>query len=454
LSANVAQTVAGERVTFTAKPPTSKKYVRLSAKQKRKARLVLQRRDGATWRTVASKKVAKKVVYSTSVPTSATVAVRYRTRAMVGRKAYPAGALRLPVVAQSVAAVPDTLDADSAQSYAVTTTPARAGRSVVLERYVDGAWSTVSSATTTAGGTAALAAPAVGYPAWYRVTAGAWNGIPATSAAPVVTSLSRTPTEIAHRAGADLAPEQTLAALDASLAAGATAMEIDVQLTSDGVPVILHDAGLARTTNVEDVFPARAGDPLGTFTWAEVQQLDAGSWKGPQWAGEKIPSLDQWLTRLNGRAHLVLEVKFWPNNIGSPAQQTALRQMLDEQLDTGLLGDLAEAGTLTVSSFNHGFLEPFALAHPEVPVGALAAAPPSGSALVATAVWAEEVHSNVTVTSKATTDAVRAAGMTTSVWTILTHADYRRALASHAERIITDHPGRLAEVLAPPAPPD
>lgn len=453
LSASVNPAVPGERVTFTAQRPTVKKFRALKAKKQRRATLVLQRRDGKAWRAVARTKLRakKKVTFATAVPATASGAVRYRVRAQVGKKKYAAGALALKVTQQRLTVTRSSGDADVDTTYAATATPARQGRPVTLERWVAGAWSTVTTASAQ-GSQVALTAAALRYPAWYRVHAEAHNGIPAVSSEPVRTSLTRRPVEIAHRAGAALGPEQTLAAMEASLAVGATSMEIDVQLTADGVPVIVHDESFARTTDVATVFPGRENDPIGSFTWAEVQQLDAGSWAGAQWAGEGVPSLDEWLAAMAGRAHLVLEVKFHPFNVGTPQQLEEMRAVLDAELADGALGELAAAGKLTVSSFNHDFLKPFAEAHEEIRVGALTFLPPGAAQLAGWATWAEEVHAQYQLTGWASTVAIRAAGLTTSVWTLATPDDYRVAVASGAEGLITDRPGLLAEVLEPAAP--
>jgi glycerophosphoryl diester phosphodiesterase len=95
-------------------------------------------------------------------------------------------------------------------------------------------------------------------------------------------SKRRTPVVVAHRGDSFHAPENTLEAGRAARKAGAHAWEIDVQLTRDGVPVLLHDESLKRTTDVAAKF---AGDPRGKtgwyvsdFDWKEVETLDAGSW--------------------------------------------------------------------------------------------------------------------------------------------------------------------------------
>jgi glycerophosphoryl diester phosphodiesterase len=76
----------------------------------------------------------------------------------------------------------------------------------------------------------------------------------------------------------------------AAVRAGADLVEFDVQRTRDGRLMVVHDPTFLRTTDVATIFPGRQDDPVTSFTWAEVQQLDAGSWFGPRYAGTRVPS--------------------------------------------------------------------------------------------------------------------------------------------------------------------
>ncbi len=88
---------------------------------------------------------------------------------------------------------------------------------------------------------------------------------------------------IAHRGFSGAAPENTLAALSAALDAGADSVEFDVQIASCGTPILFHDSHLGRTTN--------GAGPPGRRTLAQLKVLDAGSWFGSDFAGERIPTL-------------------------------------------------------------------------------------------------------------------------------------------------------------------
>ena len=115
---------------------------------------------------------------------------------------------------------------------------------------------------------------------------------------PVMT-LSNDVEIIAHRGYRAKAPENTLAALEAALEAGADAMEFDVQTAACGTPVLFHDPMLGRTTN--GVGPLRRR-PLG-----HLKALDAGSWFGPEFSGQAIPTQEEALSLLCGRVSRVYQ---------------------------------------------------------------------------------------------------------------------------------------------------
>ena len=86
------------------------------------------------------------------------------------------------------------------------------------------------------------------------------------------------PALIAHRGASMLAPENTLAAIELAAEYQAFGFETDVRISKDGVPILMHDATLERTTNVSDVFPARVNDRTANFTLQALKQLNAGLW--------------------------------------------------------------------------------------------------------------------------------------------------------------------------------
>ena len=107
---------------------------------------------------------------------------------------------------------------------------------------------------------------------------------------------------IAHRGYSTRAPENTAASIEAAVSAGADAVEFDLHVTRDGIPVLFHDATLDRTTD--------GYGPLRARSFAEISSLDAGSWFDDAFADERVPTLDDVLSRLCGRVGRVYaEVK-------------------------------------------------------------------------------------------------------------------------------------------------
>jgi glycerophosphoryl diester phosphodiesterase len=124
------------------------------------------------------------------------------------------------------------------------------------------------------------------------------------------------PTLVAHRGASAYAPEHTLEAYRLALKQGADFVEPDLQITKDGVLVCLHDVTLERTTNVRQVFPDRAREvngrktwPVTEFTLAEVRKLDAGSWMDAKFAGARVPTFQELIDEVRGKAGVIPETK-------------------------------------------------------------------------------------------------------------------------------------------------
>ena len=111
------------------------------------------------------------------------------------------------------------------------------------------------------------------------------------------------PLRIAHRgaSGAGLAPENTLAAFERAIQIGVDAVELDVRSTRDGSLVVLHDPLLDRTTDREG--------PVRELSLEQVREADAGGWFGPEFAGQKVPTLAEALDLMRRRALVVIEIK-------------------------------------------------------------------------------------------------------------------------------------------------
>ncbi|MDP3759132.1 MAG: glycerophosphodiester phosphodiesterase [Ramlibacter sp.] len=100
------------------------------------------------------------------------------------------------------------------------------------------------------------------------------------------------PRWVAHRGAGKLAPENTLAAFRLGAQHGYRMFECDAKLSADGVPFLMHDATLGRTTNAREIFGPAASDVGGDHAWNELARLDAGGWHSRAFAGEPLPTLE------------------------------------------------------------------------------------------------------------------------------------------------------------------
>ena len=112
---------------------------------------------------------------------------------------------------------------------------------------------------------------------------------------------------IAHRGASYDAPENTLASVQLGWERNADAVEVDVYLSKDGKIVVIHDESTKRTTGHDGL--------VHKMTWAQLRQLDAGSWKNKKFEGEPIPLLSQLLETIPNGKHLVIEIKCGPEII-------------------------------------------------------------------------------------------------------------------------------------------
>jgi len=124
------------------------------------------------------------------------------------------------------------------------------------------------------------------------------------------------PLVVAHRGASATHPENTLEAFEAAVRAGAKMVEFDVRLTADGVPVVLHDADVSRTTDGRGL--------VHELTFEELRRFSAGRWEGRRLT---VPSLREVLELLSGRAGVDIEVKHLPGEPGyDPSREGCSRR--------------------------------------------------------------------------------------------------------------------------------
>ena len=121
----------------------------------------------------------------------------------------------------------------------------------------------------------------------------------------------------AHRGAMATHPENTIVAFKEALRLGVHVVEFDVHWTKDRQLVLMHDRSVDRTTN--------GTGKVSSFTLAEIRQLDAGSWKGAQFAGERIPTLEETLKIMPENVWLFVDIQYRPH-LAAPVTREILRQ--------------------------------------------------------------------------------------------------------------------------------
>lgn len=169
---------------------------------------------------------------------------------------------------------------------------------------------------------------------------------------------------IAHRGASGYAPEHTFASWDLALEMGADYIEQDLQMTADGVLVVLHDDSLDRTS------PGHCCGHVRDRTFAEIADCDVGSWFNdrypgfarPHYADQRIPTLEQVFDRYRDRARFYIETK---NPRAAPGMEAELLRLL-RRFDLG--PDRAEPGTVIIQSFSAASLRRLHRAEPRIPL--------------------------------------------------------------------------------------
>ncbi len=227
------------------------------------------------------------------------------------------------------------------------------------------------------------------------------------------------PLIIAHRGASSEAPENTLVSFRRAREQGADAVEMDVHLSRDGVPVVIHDHLLLRTTGTEG--------RVDQMTLKELKQLDAGRFFNPKFAGERIPTLEE--VALECPVRLIVEVKDSPGSV--PA----------------VLRTLKEAGALgraTLTSF-----DPFVLRKAGRMETGLLVADQSPNLLKRPLGWwlskARAIAPFYTL-ADGMLDAAKRRGLPVYPWTVDSIGIARKLMERGAAGVITNRPGRMVKL--------
>lgn len=238
---------------------------------------------------------------------------------------------------------------------------------------------------------------------------------------------------IAHQGASAAAPSNTLAAFRRAAELGADGIELDVHLSADGVPVVIHDFTVDRTTDGT----GRVAD----LTLAALKELDAGSWFDPAYAGEQIPTLREVFETVG--PHLLINVELK----ALPVSRDGLERAVVELVEAHHLAD-----RVLLSSFNPFAIRQVRRASPHLPIGLLYAATPLFRltrvlAGLMRSLRPEAMHPQWSVVDPATVHRVHARGQRLIAWTVDEPHSMQQLARWGVDGIITNRPDRLLEVL-------
>jgi glycerophosphoryl diester phosphodiesterase len=237
---------------------------------------------------------------------------------------------------------------------------------------------------------------------------------------------------IAHRGVRRHAPENTLPAFQLAVDLGVDGVELDVGLTSDSVPVVIHDRAVDRLTDGSGL--------VANLTLAQLKELDAGVRFGQQYAGTRIPTLSEVLEAFGGKVLLNVELK--------PCAPDA---QLAEPV-AGMVLSFGLAGSVLISSFSPLLLDRVRAAAPEIPLGYLFSPSPVGrlanrpSRLMA--MPCDALHPHCRSVNRRFVRRAHRNGYRVNVWAVDDLRDIRRMVALGVDMIIGDSPQLVKEVLA------
>lgn len=229
------------------------------------------------------------------------------------------------------------------------------------------------------------------------------------------------PRIIAHRCGGALAPENTLAGLRIAARLGCRGVEFDAMPCADGVPFVIHDATLERTTD-------GSGSVIGRRA-TELARLDAGLRHHPAFAGEPLPLLDDALA-------LCARLGLWANVEIKPAAGSD-----EAEAGHAVARHAARKGAnVLLSSFSERALRAAAEVAPDVPRALLVGAVIGDWHERMAAVGAIALHADAALISPQQVGELRSAGVIVACYTVNDRAEGERLLAAGARALFTDRP--------------
>ncbi|NBD25660.1 glycerophosphodiester phosphodiesterase [Paenibacillus glycinis] len=237
-------------------------------------------------------------------------------------------------------------------------------------------------------------------------------------------------TIVAHRGCSGVAPENTMAAFKLALGEPDIAIiELDVHLSKDGVPVVIHDHTLDRTTNGSGLVQA--------YTLEELRQLDAGGKFAPEFAAERIPTLEDVLELAKGRCKLHVELKMLANEYAG----------IEEKV-VSLIQRHGMQDEVVLSSFNHDSMKRAYGLDPSIATGLIFLGKPTLLAEQLRYTGATSVSMHYAFMTPELAEEMAVLGIDLGVWTVDEPEVLARIIKAYpGMRITTNYPDRVLRIV-------
>jgi glycerophosphoryl diester phosphodiesterase len=231
---------------------------------------------------------------------------------------------------------------------------------------------------------------------------------------------------VAHRGATGYAPENTIVAFDLAVDMKADYIEIDVQRSKDGELVVIHDTTVDRTTD--------GTGKVGNLTFEQLRDLDAGSWKEEQFAGETIPTFEEILERYHGKIGILIELK-------APELYPGIEEQVSEALKKRNLNK-PQNGKIIIQSFNFESMKKVNQLLPQVPIGVLTSnrADTTLEALQEFSTYADWFNPSYGIATEELVNQVHSLGMQIGSWTVRSQEAAGLLFEMGVDAIISDYP--------------
>ncbi|OIJ22472.1 glycerophosphodiester phosphodiesterase [Anaerobacillus alkalidiazotrophicus] len=235
---------------------------------------------------------------------------------------------------------------------------------------------------------------------------------------------------IAHRGGAGYAPENTMAAFKKAVEMKCDYLELDVQMSKEGEFVVIHDQTVNRTTNVN----TRRSIYVADLTVAQIKQLDAGSYYGTEFCGERIPTLKEVLDEFSRKIGIIIEVK-----------EPELYPEIEEKLAAILIGrqlDQSQNSNIIIQSFNFHFVKKIRELLPEVTTAVIISKRRylTDDYLKEFTSYADYVNTSRRLVTKQLVERIHSHHMKMMSWTVRSKSQITPLMKAGVDGIITDYP--------------